>query len=100
MPSYLLTCRDKPSSGELRAATRPEHLAFMKEADVEVLLAGPILNDAGEPIGSLIIVDAETRQAAEDFAAADPYSKAGLFQSVLVEPYRVVTGTFAASANN
>jgi uncharacterized protein YciI len=41
-------------------------------------------------IGSLLILDLADRQTAEDFAANDPYSKAGLFESVAIHPWRKV----------
>jgi uncharacterized protein YciI len=41
-------------------------------------------------LGSLLIVDFEDRQAAEAFAAADPYAKAGLFAQVDIVAWKKV----------
>ena len=41
-------------------------------------------------IGSLLILDLADRKAAEEFAADDPYGKAGLFESVTIHPWRKV----------
>jgi uncharacterized protein YciI len=49
-----------------------------------------MLDQAGQPIGSLIVIEAEDQAAADAIAAEDPYVKAGLFQSVSVRPYRLV----------
>jgi uncharacterized protein YciI len=81
---------DKPDSLALRAATRPDHLAFLDRFTDRVLSGGAILDQAGQPIGSLIVIEAEDQAAADAIAAEDPYVKAGLFQSVSVRPYRLV----------
>jgi uncharacterized protein YciI len=41
-------------------------------------------------VGSLLVMEFADKQAAEDFAANDPYAKAGLFQSVAITPFRKV----------
>ena len=60
-----------------------------------MLLAGPILNEAGEPRGSLLIIRAETLDAARAFAENDPYAQADLFKNVDIKPYRLVAGALA-----
>jgi uncharacterized protein YciI len=42
--------------------------------------------------GSMLIVEAADLAAAKAFSAADPYTTAGLFESVEIRPFRVVTG--------
>lgn len=53
-------------------------------------MAGPLLDMAGQPIGSLLIIDFAERKDAVAFAAADPYALAGLFASVAVTAWRKV----------
>ena len=93
MALFVLVCTDKPDSLALRMATRPAHLAYAGTHSAKMKLGGPLLDDAGEMAGSLIILDVETRAEVEDFTANDPYSLAGLFQSVQILPYRVTLGT-------
>jgi hypothetical protein len=88
---FVLICRDKPGAAQLRQDTRAAHLAYL-QASPAVKLAGPFLDDAGKPVGSLLMLDLPDRAAAEAWAAADPYALAGLFASVSVEPFRVVIG--------
>jgi uncharacterized protein YciI len=52
--------------------------------------AGPLLDDAGEMIGSLVILDVADMAAAQAWAANDPYAKAGLFESVDLIPWKKV----------
>lgn len=93
MPLFALYCLDKPDALDLRAAVRPDHLAYARDSGA-VRLAGPVLDPATEsPAGSLLVIEAEDLAAAQAFAAADPYANAGLFRSVDVRPFRTVVGT-------
>jgi uncharacterized protein YciI len=87
---FAITNLDKADSFALRAATRETHLGYLDSIVAQMILAGPVLNAEGQSIGSLLIVEAENQAAAEAFAAADPYAKAGLFESVTIRPYRLV----------
>jgi hypothetical protein len=87
---FAITCTDKPGALELRMATRPAHLEHLKANEKSLVLVGPLLDAEGKPAGSLLVVEADDREAAEAFANADPYAKAGLFESVLIRPFRTV----------
>lgn len=87
---FALHCLDKPNAGELRRATREAHLAHLATVADRILVAGPLLDDAGVAIGSLLVVDFEDRAAAEAFARTDPYAAAGLFASVSITAWRKV----------
>ncbi len=87
---FAITCTDKPASLELRMATRPPHLEYLKAHEASLVLVGPVLDPEGKPCGSLLVVDVADRAAAEAFAAGDPYAKAGLFESVVIRPFRAV----------
>ncbi|WP_375264537.1 YciI family protein [Planktotalea sp.] len=75
-----LMAKDKEGALQIRLDNRPVHVAHINDSGV-VLHAGPLLDDAGEMCGSLVILDVEDMAAAEDWAANDPYAKAGLFAS-------------------
>ena len=90
MPFFAIHCIDKPASRDLRASTRPTHLEYLDRASDRILAAGPLLDDEGQPIGSLLIIDFEDRKSAIQFAADDPYALAGLFASVAVTAWRQV----------
>ena len=87
---FAMICTDRPASLELRMATRPAHLAYLEGAAAQLVQAGPLLDAEGRPGGSLLIIDVADRAAAEAFAAADPYAKAGLFESTIIRAYRPV----------
>jgi uncharacterized protein YciI len=87
---FAIVCEDKPAALALRLATRPTHIEYL-DSQVEALVqAGPVLDGAGKPCGSVLIVEAADQAAAEAFAAADPYAKAGLFAKVSIRPFRQV----------
>ncbi len=86
---FVIVNRDKPDSGEIRAENRAAHLDYLRAAGDALMLAGPLLDEAGEtPAGSLLIIEAADLADAERFAAEDPYAKAGLFASSAVAPWR------------
>ena len=86
---FAIVCHDKPDSLSVRMDNRPEHVAYLKEYNDRIVIAGPMLSEDGEsPIGSLLIMDLDDLAAAQAFAAGDPFAKAGLFESVSIRPYR------------
>lgn len=90
---FAISCIDKAGALSLRMANRPAHIEFLKARVDAVKFAGPYLGDDGEAMtGSLIILEAADRAAAEAFAAADPYAKAGLFESVDIRPWKWAIG--------
>ncbi|ACS58258.1 YciI-like protein [Rhizobium leguminosarum] len=89
---FALLCKDKPGHLNVRMDTRPTHIEHLNKLNAEgkLKIAGPFLDDDGKPCGSLIIVEAESKEAARALADADPYAKAGLFESVDVKAYNWV----------
>ena len=87
---FAIICTDKPDGLPLRMETRPAHLDYLKAT--AVAQAGPFLGVDGKPTGSLVVIEANDRDAAEDWAAKDPYAKAGLFSDVRIEPWNKVIG--------
>lgn len=86
-----LIARDKPGALDIRKANRADHLAYIEATGI-VAQAGPLLDDAGEMCGSLVILDVVDMAAAEGWAANDPYAKAGLFSSVELIEWKKVIG--------
>jgi len=89
---FAFVCKDKPGHLNVRMDTRPVHLEHLNKLNAEGILkmAGPFLDAEGKPNGSLVIVSAETIEAAKAIADSDPYTKAGLFESVEVKPFNWV----------
>ncbi len=87
---FAILCNDKADHLQLRLDTRTAHLDYLAQLSDKLVFAGPFLDDAGKPNGSLVVVQATNLEEAENIAALDPYAKAGLFSGVTVRPWNWV----------
>ena len=93
---YAIMAEDTPNSLEKRMAVRPAHLARLQALQNEgrLLLAGPFpAIDSIDPgpagfSGSLIVAEFANLEAAQTWAAADPFVNAGVYADVTVKPFR------------
>lgn len=85
---YALICTDKPNAVDLRLKERPGHIDYLNGLGNALKAAGPFTDEAGSPIGSLVVVEAKDRSGAEDIARNDPYAKAGLFAAVEIRAWK------------
>ncbi len=84
---FVITAHDRPDSLALRMATRPAHFDYAQKTGA-VRLGGPFLDEKGEMIGSLMIIEAADLAAAREWQANDPYAKAGLFADSDLQPWK------------
>lgn len=90
---FMLSAQDVPNSLEKRLAVRPDHLARLAELDKagRLVLAGPHPNHEGEGFtGSLVVAEFDDLQAAEAWAQADPYQLTGVYQSMIIKPFKQI----------
>ncbi|MDR9432802.1 MAG: YciI family protein [Spiribacter sp.] len=95
---YAIISDDIDASLERRGKARPAHLARLEALRDEgrLLVAGPHpAIDAQDPgpagfSGSLIIAEFASLEAAQLWADADPYVAAGVYQRVVVKPFKRV----------
>lgn len=95
---YAIVSEDIENSLEKRKAARPDHLARLQQLTNQgrLFVAGPFpaidSNDPGNAgfTGSLVIAEFESLEAAQTWADADPYIKAGVYKQVTVKPYKKV----------
>jgi uncharacterized protein len=85
---YALIFTDKPNSLDLRQKERPGHIDYLNGLGNALKAAGPFTDEAGSPIGTLVIVEAKDRSGAEEIAKNDPYAKAGLFAAVEIRAWK------------
>lgn len=68
---------------EARAAALDPHLEYLRASSNRIRFSGPLIDDDGEtPRGSLTLLDAPDRAAAEAWLADEPFNKAGAFGEV------------------
>lgn len=88
---YVLICEDKKDSLDVRLANRDKHLAFIGELGDRISLAGPMLTDDGEGmVGSVLMIEADSKADIQAIADSDPYALAGLFEKVSIRPFKQV----------
>ena len=82
MPLYTLIAHDRKNGLKQRMAHRPAHLEHMARLNAvgRIQYGGPLLDDAGEMVGSLIIIEADDLESARATYAEDPYVIHGVFE--------------------
>lgn len=95
---YSIVSQDVENSLPLRKQARPAHIERLQALKEEgrLLVAGPSpaidSEDPGEAgfTGSVVIAEFDSLEAAQNWADADPYIEAGVYQSVSVKPFKKV----------
>ena len=98
MMLYAISGEDVPGSLDKRVAARSAHLERLKalQEDGRLVLAGPCpAIDSPDPgpagfSGSLIVAEFESLEAAQAWANADPYVTSGVYEKVIVRPFKKV----------
>lgn len=85
---FVIIGYDGPEGEAKRKLHRSAHLANLEPLDQKrrVILAGPLTDKAG----SLLVLEFETREEAEEFAKNDPYTVQGVFERIEIHPFMQV----------
>lgn len=103
MSFYVLYAKDKPDSLERRLEHYAAHRTFIERGapGVAVVMSGPLQTDNGEAmIGSMIMLEASSREAVERFVAEDPFMREGVWGEVSIARFycrHTSAGLFSAS---
>ncbi|OZS44279.1 YciI family protein [Photobacterium sanguinicancri] len=95
---YVIFSQDVENSLERRLSVREKHLARLTELQAQgrLLVAGPNpaidSENPGEAgfTGSTVIAEFNSLEDAKSWADADPYIDAGVYQNVIVKPFKKV----------
>lgn len=95
---YVIIGTDVQDSLDRRMSARPAHLERITKLQDEgrLLTAGPFPGiDSEDPgtagfTGSLIVADFDSLADAQQWADADPYMAAGVYETVSVKPFKKV----------
>jgi len=95
---YAVISEDNDNSLNARLGARQAHLNRLTELRDEgrLLVAGPHpAIDAEESgsagfTGSLVVADFPSLEAAQEWAAKDPYMESGVYRLVAVKPFKLV----------
>ncbi len=88
---FLVVARDGPDKLSRRAALREQHLAMACElkAAGSLLYGAALLDDAGQPNGSMEVFQFDSRAALDQWLEREPYVTGGVWAEVEVTPCRV-----------
>lgn len=96
MEYFMLLATDGEGVHEARTAARPDHLKRLEalQAEGRLLTAGPnpLPDNPQRVSGSLIIAQFESLDAAQEWAEKDPYVDAGVYEEILIKPFKPVFG--------
>jgi hypothetical protein len=95
---FLVVARDGTDEDALerRHRVRPTHLESIRPLvdDGHVLVGGAILSEAGQMIGSMLLVDFPERADVDAWLAGDPYVTEGVWRTIEVIPFRTAVGAW------
>lgn len=78
-----------PNFAAMREKALQSHLDYLRRHKGILVVSGATLTDDGnEIIGSLLIVNVNSRAEAQAFADEDPFAKAGMFRNVKITRMR------------
>ncbi|MBB3148792.1 hypothetical protein FHS21_005240 [Phyllobacterium trifolii] len=85
---YIVHCLDRPNALADRLAHYEAHKAYLAKATVKTLISGPLLADDNETmIGSLFVLEADSKEAVVAFNANDPFNAAKIWEDVKIHPF-------------
>lgn len=95
---YAIISQDIEDSLALRKQARPQHIERLEALRDQgrLIIAGPHpaidAEDPGEAgfTGSLVVAEFATLEEAQAWADSDPYIAAGVYEKVVVKPYKRV----------
>ena len=98
---FVVHALDKKDILPTRAKYYREHRIHLDRSGdyaVDVVTAGTLVADDGEtPVGSIFVIDAKDRAAADAFTRSDPYHRNGVWDRVDIHGYNKKRGTAIAS---
>lgn len=86
---FVFIGKDKPDALELRLAVRPTHLEHLNALGDKLVLAGALWDDNDKPEGSVMVLEAESLEAAKASFGADPFVTEGVFASYEVKRWNL-----------
>ena len=85
---FAIFCIDKPGMAEKRKAVTAAHVEYLGTKPIELVMSGPLTSDDGERvIGSLLVVEADSRAEVEEFQRKDPLVQAELWETAEVRAF-------------
>jgi uncharacterized protein YciI len=87
---HTILCTFKPGAFAEAKAKRLEHYEFLRREHQHIVEGGPLTGSDGQPTAMLMVLDRDSIEEARAFIAMEPYTAAGLFESVSVRQWHQV----------
>jgi uncharacterized protein YciI len=85
---FAIHALDHDDGLERRLANYDAHKAYLAASEIKTVVSGPLVSDDGETmIGSLFIVEADSRDDVVAFNRADPFAAANVWKSVEIHAF-------------
>lgn len=86
---WAISCTDKPNTAAIRDKVLQPHRDYLQSQKHILVLAGATQNDDGSvAIGSLFVVNVNSRDEAKKFSDGDPFTQNGVFANITITRMR------------
>ena len=87
---HTILCTFKLGALQEAKTRRLDHYEFLRREQHRIVEGGPLTGPDGLPVAMLIVVDRDSIEAAHAFILKEPYTAAGLFESVSIRQWHQV----------
>ena len=86
---WAIVCTDKPNTAAIREKVLQPHRDYLGSQKGILVLAGATQSDDGATaIGSLFVVNVDSRAKAKAFSDGDPFTQNGVFANITITRMR------------
>lgn len=85
---FAASLKALPGIARIRTRLREAHDTYWEPRMDRIWLAGPLNSDAGDRIGQIMIVEADSRDEAQALICNDPFVANGCFEQFSVSAFR------------
>jgi hypothetical protein len=85
---YCIILQDAEGSEAARQQHHDGHIQHFKAHRKQLALSGPLKQDDGSAVGSLVVIDCDSQEAARTFIEGDPFYSAGVWKDVFIAQFK------------
>jgi uncharacterized protein YciI len=90
--TFAILAWDSEQGAAKRAEHRAAHFAHIETVMEKIALAGPLKDDDGNFVGSMVVAHVPNRDAAEALLRSDPYFAGGVWEKWEIFPFLAAAG--------
>ena len=87
---YAIHCLDHANALSIRLQNYDAHREYLNTTETNIVLAGPVTaDDRSTPIGSVMIISANSQEEATSFNQGDPFYRLNIWDkdSIRIQPF-------------